>query len=87
MIFLTVGSELAFDRLVKAVDEWCFSRQRDDVFGQIAAPGPNGYYPKHFPWEGFVTPAKYEQLIEEADLIVGHAGMGSIITALTKEKP
>ena len=86
MIFLTVGSELAFDRLVKAVDHWCGLHNFNEVFGQIADKGPNGYRPLNFEYTEFISPEEYCRRYEEAELIVGHAGMGSIITALAKAK-
>lgn len=87
MIFLTVGQELPFDRLVRAVDEWCRDRNRSDVFGQIGDPGPEGYKPSHFEWKFFIEPDEYERRFQQADFIIAHAGMGSIITALTLPKP
>lgn len=87
MIFVTVGSQLPFDRLIKAMDAWCAASGRSDVFGQIAEPGPAGYYPEHFSWERFMSPQEFERNIGEAELIVAHAGMGSIIAALTMAKP
>ena len=35
MIFVTVGTQLAFDRMIKAVDEWAGARGRTDVFAQV----------------------------------------------------
>lgn len=87
MIFLTVGSELPFDRLVRTIDEWCVDRGRQDVFGQIAEPGTGGYRPTNFEWRPFLSTHDYDQHCRDADLIVGHAGMGSIITAMTYMKP
>ena len=87
MIFVTVGSQLPFDRLVRAVDEWCSIRQTGDVFGQIADPGPGGYRPRNFAWERFLHPEEYDRHFRAADLIVAHAGMGSIIMALMSGKP
>jgi UDP-N-acetylglucosamine transferase subunit ALG13 len=87
LIFLTVGTQLPFDRLVRAVDNWCAEQGRNDVFGQIAAPGCNGYHPRHFEWAPFLEPGRMETLFAEADLVVAHAGMGSIITTLTLAKP
>ena len=57
MIFLTVGTQLPFDRLVAAVDDWCAARGESDVFGQICDPGPDGYRPKHFEWVADLDPA------------------------------
>jgi len=87
MIFLTVGSELPFNRLVRAVDMWCAINNSGIVFGQIGDPGVDGYRPRHFDWQEFVSPDEYRCKYDEAELIVGHAGMGSIITALVKAKP
>lgn len=87
MIFLTVGSEISFDRLTKAVDQWCYKNKQIQLFGQIADPGPNGYYPQHCKWEKFISPSKYNKMYDEAELIISHAGMGSIITALITATP
>lgn len=87
MIFLTVGTQLPFDRLVKALDSWAGARGRSDIFGQIADPGPEGYRPKNFPFTANVPPADFQQRCRDAALIVAHAGMGSLITAMTFGKP
>jgi UDP-N-acetylglucosamine transferase subunit ALG13 len=87
MIFLTVGSELPFNRLVQAVDQWCDINKDIDVFGQIGDPGPSGYLPRYFKWREFIPPDEYRRRYDEAELIISHAGMGSIITALVKAKP
>lgn len=87
MIFLTVGSKEPFDRLVRAVDDWCGDRDFNDVFGQIAEPGKNGYLPRNFEWTSLINPNQVQQYFEEADFIVSHAGMGTIIAALTHGKP
>ena len=85
MIFLTIGTHEPFDRLVRAVDEWCAVRGRADVFGQITDRA--GYLPHHFEHVGQMVPADYRDACERADFVVAHAGMGSIITALTLAKP
>lgn len=87
MIFLTVGTQLPFDRLTRSVDAWCEMHPDQRVFGQIAEPGPENYRPSHFEWAPFVEPAEFDRRFQEADLIIAHAGMGSIITALTLAKP
>ena len=87
MIFLTVGSELPFTRLVKAVDQWCGINKQQKVFAQIGPSGSDGYRPINFEWEEFVSPREYHQKYNQAELIIAHAGMGSIITALEMSKP
>ena len=86
MIFLTLGTQEPFDRLVRAVDDWCAVTGRGtDLFGQITERA--GYRPKHFEWVASLPPALHRQRCSEAEFIVSHAGMGSIITAMTYGKP
>lgn len=87
MIFLTVGTQLPFDRLVAAVDAWAGGRGCGDLFGQIADPGPSGYRPKNFDWVADLDPAAFEARFRAATHIVAHAGMGTIIGALGQAKP
>jgi len=84
VIFVTVGSSMAFDRLVRAVDEWAGFHGRTDVFAQI---GQSDYQPKHIKAARFMDPPEFRELVRSANLIVAHAGMGSIITALELGKP
>ncbi|WP_454618211.1 glycosyltransferase [Bradyrhizobium cenepequi] len=79
MIFATVGTQGQFDRLIRTVDEWAGSHARADVFAQT---GPSGYHAKHIHTEGFVDPTEFRNRVKAASLVISHAGMGSIITAL-----
>ncbi|RZU98361.1 glycosyltransferase [Spiribacter vilamensis] len=87
MILVSVGSELPFDRLVRGVDIWRASHPTVAVFAQIADPGGQGYYPQNIEWARFLTRDEYDRRFAEADLVVAHAGMGSIISALVTPKP
>jgi UDP-N-acetylglucosamine transferase subunit ALG13 len=84
MIFVTVGSQEPFDRLIVAVDEWARLHSRGDVFAQIAS---SKLRPGHIEFTQFLEPSEFTRIMEEASLIVAHAGMGSIITALELGKP
>jgi UDP-N-acetylglucosamine transferase subunit ALG13 len=84
MIFVTVGSQEPFDRLIRAVDEWAAASARADVFAQIAS---GTYRPEHVKFTGFLDPPEFQRLIRDAKIIVAHAGMGSIIAALELGKP
>lgn len=86
MIFLTIGTHEPFDRLVRCVDDWCGARGSDvTVFGQITDRAD--YKPQHFQAVASLSPEDYSKQFEAAEFIVSHAGMGSIITALSKQKP
>lgn len=75
---------MAFDRLIRAVDQWAGLAGRHDVFAQI---GPAGYQPVNLRHERFLEPDRFRSVFQEAALVVAHAGMGSIITALEMAKP
>ncbi|WP_024513184.1 glycosyltransferase [Bradyrhizobium sp. ARR65] len=84
MIFVTVGAQMAFDRLIRTVDEWAGSHDGTDVFAQI---GPSNYHPRFIRVTKFIDPPDFRKTVEASNLIVAHAGMGSIITALELGKP
>ena len=84
MIFVTVGTQLGFDRLVRAVDEWAARNPGAHLFGQI---GSGRYRPLHFESRPWLTPGESDRAFSDAELIVAHAGMGSILTALRFRKP
>jgi UDP-N-acetylglucosamine transferase subunit ALG13 len=84
VIFATVGSQEPFDRLVRAVDEWARLHKRSDVFAQI---GNSAFQPKHIQFTKFLDPSEFNRVIHEAAVVVAHAGMGSIISALEIGKP
>lgn len=84
MIFVTVGTQLPFDRLIAAVDGWAAVTGARDVFAQI---GPGAYVPQHVEARDFIPPEECRRRMEQADAIVAHAGMGTIISALQLGKP
>lgn len=84
MIFLTVGHQTPFDRLVKAMDEWAASNPQEVIKGQI---GEGSYLPKHFDFQRWLSAAEFEAALTGADCIVAHAGTGTIIEALERSKP
>ncbi len=84
VIFVTVGAQMPFDRLIKTVDQWARECGRDDVFAQI---GLTDYRPTNIQWTPFLSTEEFKQRYEIASVIVAHAGTGSIITALQIGKP
>ena len=84
MIFVTVGTQLPFDRLAKTVDEWAGRSGRTDVFAQIAS---TDWRPNHIEWAQFIDPREFREKVESASVLIAHAGIGSILTALEFRKP
>ena len=84
-IFITVGAQIPFDRLIVAVDAWAAGRQAGhSLFAQI---GERGYRPAHMEFAELLEPPAFKQRVLWADALVAHAGMGSILTALQYGKP
>lgn len=84
MIFVTVGTDQPFDRMVKIVDAWAAERTRTDLFAQI---GAGGWEPKSIPFAHFLSPPEFKDRFNQARVIVAHAGMGTILSALHHGKP
>lgn len=88
MIFVTVGMQLPFDRLMKAMDKWCAATGRgDEVFGQTCLLGRENYAPKLFDHVEELDSDEFMSRLSSAQVIVSHAGMGTIISALMLSKP
>jgi UDP-N-acetylglucosamine transferase subunit ALG13 len=85
MIFLTVGTQFPFDRLVKAVDNVLEKRLIDEeVFAQI---GETSYRPHNFESVASLEKKVFDERLKEASEVIGHAGMGTIRMALDYDKP
>lgn len=84
MILVTVGGQLPFDRLVRAVDDWAGASGRRDVFAQV---GASDYHPQHLASAPFLSPEEFRERFAAASAIVSHAGMGTVIGALEAGKP
>ncbi len=83
MILLTVGTQLPFCRFVSLVDKWC-ETSKEKVIAQVGADS-NSY--RFLDVINFIPVNEFEEIILETSLIVSHAGMGSILTALKYNKP
>ena len=75
-VFVTVGTQLPFDRLIAAVDEWA-ATNNVEVFAQTGKPN---YVPRHMGWKDFISSTEANDWIRTADLVIAHAGMGTILT-------
>ena len=84
MIFVSVGSMMPFDRLIRTVDAWAATHPHIPVLAQI---GKGNYEPCHGRFVRMMSPADYTRAVADSRLFIAHAGMGSIITAIQLGKP
>ena len=88
MIFLSVGTREPFTRLVRAVDDWQGRAGAGaEILAQTADRGTRAYRPRHLKAVAWLSPAEYAARFDRAELIIAHAGMGTVLTALCKGKP
>lgn len=84
MIFVTVGTQLPFERLIEAVDNWAQQNPDTEVFAQV---GQTQYRSKYMTCVEKLAPNEYSDKFNKADVVVSHVGMGTIISGLENAKP
>jgi len=85
VIFLTVGSALPFDRLVRMVDEAVSEGLiSEEVFAQI---GNGKYVPSSFAHTRFLAKSEFQEKMSQASAVISHAGIGTITNALKQSLP
>lgn len=84
MVFVTAGTQLPFDRLVEVVDN--IAAEHNDVKFIVQALNST-YKVKNIEVVSFLSSADFDSAINNARLIISHAGMGTIISALVKKIP
>ncbi|HML74977.1 MAG TPA: glycosyltransferase [Anaerohalosphaeraceae bacterium] len=85
MIFLPVGTQFGFDRLVKAIDKAILKKIIvDEVFAQI---GPGTYKPTSMKYVINLGKEEFDHVFHSCDAIISHAGMGNIALAMKTQKP
>jgi beta-1,4-N-acetylglucosaminyltransferase len=85
LIFLTVGTQFSFDRLVQAIDRMVEEGLINDEI--VAQTGQSKYTPRHFKVVETLEKSVFDTMIQKASAIISHAGMGSIIMAFEYQKP
>lgn len=84
MIFLTVGTQLPFERLIQSMDAWAAKNADVEVFAQV---GETQYQAKHMKTQENLSPEEYQDKFNAASIVVSHVGMGTIISGLSIGKP
>ena len=84
MIFATVGTQLPFDRLLLALDTWA-SQHRD--VSVLAQTGQTTTRYTHLTTVPTLDQPRFADFVAQARVIVAHAGMGTILSAIEAGKP
>lgn len=84
MIFCTIGTQVPFDRFLKAIDEIAPELSNEEIIVQTFH---DKYEPKNVKTVQLLPPDEFNELFAKARIIIGHAGMGTIISALQQNKP
>lgn len=82
MIFVTIGTQAPFDRLIETVDRLA------PLLGEpvVAQTLKGTYEPKNIELVDFISPDRFSDYINRASLVIAHAGMGTVITAIMAGK-
>lgn len=83
MIFVITGTQLPFDRLIRMLDELA-PLLDEEIVAQVNG---SSYLPQHINTIDLMPPDEFDRLFKRARLILAHAGMGTILSALTMHKP
>lgn len=84
MIFVTVGHQMPFDRMIRLVDQWAVEAPGVRIFAQI---GESAYRPVNFEFARLLSRQDFDTRLECCSSVVAHAGTGTIIQVLMKNKP
>ncbi|HEX6916201.1 MAG TPA: glycosyltransferase [Chitinophagaceae bacterium] len=84
MIFVTVGSQLPFDRMIRAVDEVAAFYKDKEFIAQVFGMK---YQPANIKTLDFISPVDFAGYIEAAELVISHAGTGTILSVSQMQKP
>src|SRR6056297_32998 len=87
MIFITVGMQVPFNRLMRSMDLWCDATGYDGrIFAQTGKLSDHDYVPQNFEHVEELTPDEFRMHLDNATFVVSHAGMGTIISTLMLAK-
>lgn len=84
MIFVTVGTQLPFNRLIRILDSWASRNPSVRIESQL---GFGAESPSSLNGVAMMSASVVREKIAEAEIVVAHAGMGTILSCLELRKP
>ena len=83
VIFVVTGTQAPFDRLLSIIDKWAINQDTYCIVAQMANSEMNF---TNMTCYDYLEPDIFNEYFNNAAVIIGHAGMGTIISALENEK-
>lgn len=84
LIFVTLGTQkFQMNRLIEAVDRLA-PKLDEEVFIQM---GHSTQIPQNCQYSAFISTEQFNSMVQECSLLITHAGVGTIMTAIVNEKP
>lgn len=86
MIFAAVGSQkFQFNRLLRELDSLV---ENGDIPEKLfVQTGWSDYVPQNYGFEKFVGKEEFERLIDQAEIVIAHGGIGTVMAAIKVGKP
>jgi len=81
-IFVNVGTTYPFDRLIKEMDLIAM----DNKYEIFLQTGKSNYSPKNCKHKEFFDDTGFKKMLEWSDIVVSHAGVGSILEIIEAKK-
>jgi len=83
LIFVVTGTQAPFDRLLNIINQFAEGKQDLKIIAQTALSDSDF---NNMECYDYIEPYVFDDIFNKADIIIGHAGMGTIIKALVNEK-
>lgn len=83
MIFATVGTQLPFPRMFDSLASIA-AGLNTEIIAQTADPN---WQSEHMETHAFLPSQRYGEIFARADLVVSHAGIGTVLMAIAAQKP
>ena len=83
VIFVVTGTQAPFDRLLSIIEKWAVNQVTYSIIAQTANSEINF---KNMTCFDYLEPDIFNEYFNNADVIIGHSGMGTIIKALENKK-
>jgi len=83
MILVTIGTQAPFNRLIRAMEDMAKDIEEEIIVQAFDLD----FEPKHLKILGNVPTDEFNSLVANSNIIISHAGMGNIISAMQYLKP